>query len=119
MIKKTLSIIIISTLMGCYLQAQTLLVFQTELNILPQASNRSGCVLSIPILNQNFDVNNNVKWEFNVQELTPTADAEPYFEEAVNKIWSIALIDPNSNERLSAEKLIMFGLVNSNPLMYL
>ncbi len=105
MIKRTLSILIISALMGCYLNAQTLLVFQTELNIHPQASNRAGCVFNIPNLNQTFDVNNNIKWEFNVQELTPTAEVDDYFKECINKQWSITFLDPNTNERLSAEKL--------------
>ena len=50
-------------------------------------------------------MNNNIKWEFNIQEFTPTVDAEQYLATVIKKEWSITLIHKQSNEKLQAQSL--------------
>jgi hypothetical protein len=89
---------------GLSLKAQTV-VYKAELELHPDNKNKSGCILSIHDIHQNFDMNNNIKWEFNVQEFTPTVDAEQYLASVIKKEWSITLIHKQNNEKLQAQSL--------------
>jgi hypothetical protein len=89
---------------GLSLIAQTV-VYKADLNLYPDHKNQSGCVLSIHDIHQNFDMNNNIKWEFNIQEFTPTIEAEQFLTTVIKKEWSLTFLHKQTNEKLLAQSL--------------
>lgn len=104
MIKKAIILFTLQFTVGLALMAQTV-VYKADLSIHPDSKNQNGCVLSIYEINQSFDFNNNIKWEFNVQEFTPTLEAEQYLATVVKKEWSITFLHKQTDEKLKAENL--------------
>ncbi len=104
MIKKTITLFALQLIFSLSLLAQTT-IYKCDLKVQPDSKNRNGCVLSIDEMMQEFDLNNNIKYSFNIQSFLPTLDAESYFETVKQKDWSITLINKLTNERLQAETL--------------
>jgi hypothetical protein len=104
MIKKAIILFTLQFTFGLALMAQTV-VYKADLKLHPDSKNQNGCVLSIYEINQSFDFNNNIKWEFNIQEFTPTLEAEQYLATVVKKEWSITFLHKQTNEKLQAESL--------------
>ncbi len=86
------------------LLAQTI-VYKCDLKVHPDSKNRSGCVLNIDDIFQEFDLANNIKYNFNIQSFLPTLEAEYYFETVRQKDWSITFLHKQVNDRLQAESL--------------
>lgn len=104
MIKKTITLFALQVIFSLTLLAQTT-VYKCDLKVYPDSKNRNGCVLYIDDIFQEFDLVNNIKYNFNIQSFLPTLDAESYFETVKQKDWSITFLHKQVNERLQAESL--------------
>ena len=104
MANKLILLLALQFIFGLSLIAQTV-VYKSDIKLHPDNKNQNGCVLSIHDIHQNFDMNNNIKWEFNIQEFTPTIEAEQYLATVNKKEWSITFLHKQSNEKLQAQSL--------------
>jgi len=104
MIRKTIILFALQLAFGLTLMAQTIL-YKCDLYVYPESNNKKGCVLSIDEIRQEFDLNNNIKYNFNIQSFLPALDAEAIFETVQQKDWSITLLQLQVVEKLKAENL--------------
>jgi hypothetical protein len=104
MIKKIITLFALQLTLSISLLGQTI-VYKCNLKVYPESNNKNACVLSIDEIHQEFDINNNIKYNFNIQSFLPAMDAESIFETVRQKDWSITFLHKQVNEKLQAEIL--------------